>query len=874
MKMLDLPVELPGGVRAERLLARGQRGDVYAGIWVEKQKPVAIKVLARGLAKSDPERLKNESRILSSVQSPNLGAVFFTGKTQSDHLFRVMELVEGVGLDRLLQFSELLTLPRTVHIGLQIARGLHAAHQVGVIHRGLKPSNVMLTQKGDDPFFVKLLDFGLTQTFNQINAPITGMGIGAIDAPYLTPEQIQGDAIDVRTDVYAFGNLLYLLTTLIQPFAHSDPHKQIRAVLKDLPQAPHLRNPGRKIPAGLSAVIMRCLEKDPIRRPATIEEVAQALTSSGMQAPQKCTPRENEILAQAADPNALEQTQPIVAVAHSSISDGEILRDLALSPPLPTARSFGFDAKTDFDKSALSGTGSSIPQTDPTVNSPFTGPTLSLKRPPEFSLSSPSTEERGRLTTTATTQKDSPKTQDNSDTAFDARPYQSAGTLEDNLPTEQNEPSVQDAHGDGVAIRLSDQKTVAVKRLTGDADESLTKRFSREARTLAGLDNAHLVKMLDMGQDEAGRPHLVMEFLDGVTLGHLLHYPEVLTIPRIVHIALQISRGLHAAHHAGVIHRDLSPGNIILVEKAGNPFFTKVVDFGIAKPLVPTAESLTGVGTAYGNLPFMAPEQIRGDEVDVRTDIWGLGALLFTMCTRTLPFEFQDPAHTARAILKDQVESPAERAPGLDIPEGLSHLVLRCLGKKREDRPPSMEAMGEALLALEVPEPQNPSDYVKEVLGHAKSHFFSDGLSTSPIPILTSSQDETGTMGGTDKHTFPRDLTENGDPWTLPSGESVFASSPLLAPQGPMDPAVAAVADDEAKSPFDGDSAVVSRGDEAEVATQIKNLPSELADAIETAADSAPIQPGTQSTGELATEVPENTQLDSGPTSPERKKGN
>jgi serine/threonine-protein kinase len=146
---------------------------------------------------------------------------------------------------------------------------------------------------------------------------------------------------------------------------------------------------------------------------------------------------------------------------------------------------------------------------------------------------------------------------------------------------------------------------VAVKILSADADEELAERFVHEARILATLDNPHLVKLLGAGKAEKHGQYLVMEFLDGVTLGHLLHYPEVLSIPRIVHIALQIARGLHAAHQAGVVHRDLSPSNVIVVEETDDAFFTKVLDFGIAKPLVPTGQPLTGAGVAFGNVAFI-----------------------------------------------------------------------------------------------------------------------------------------------------------------------------------------------------------------------------------------------------------------------------
>jgi serine/threonine protein kinase len=242
------------------------------------------------------------------------------------------------------------------------------------------------------------------------------------------------------------------------------------------------------------------------------------------------------------------------------------------------------------------------------------------------------------------------------------------------------------------------------------------------------------------------------------------------------------------------------------------------------------------------------------------------------MCTRTLPFEATDPAHAARFILKEAVQSPKSRAPGLDIPEGLDALIVKCLSKKPEERPTTMASMGEALAALKIPKPEPPSDYVKEVMGHARTHFFSDGLSTSPIPVMTSSQ-ASGEAPGQPKGEnasgipptiaqhmeLPPERTQEQSGATFSSGESVFATSPRLSESGTLD---GALGDDLAASPFEG-------GMEPELspdaATQIKDLPPELVDELQTAADGPVADEGTSATADLPTEVPGSTQVESGP---------
>jgi tetratricopeptide (TPR) repeat protein len=248
------------------------------------------------------------------------------------------------------------------------------------------------------------------------------------------------------------------------------------------------------------------------------------------------------------------------------------------------------------------------------------------------------------------------------------------------------------AGGMGEVYRARDTRLgrdVAIKvvrpGLTSDPDR--LSRFEKEARAAAQLDNPNILVVHDVGTHE-GSPFIVSELLQGESLREKLGIP--LPTKKAVEYAIQIARGLAAAHERGIVHRDIKPENVF-VTKDGH---VKILDFGVAKLLpsfeasgvdteTPTA-SVTQAGTAVGTVAYMSPEQIRGQPVDARTDLFSLGVVLYEMLSGKRPFQCDTAADTMSAILRE--EPPALTGAGQSIPLVLDKTVRHCLEKDRENR--------------------------------------------------------------------------------------------------------------------------------------------------------------------------------------------
>jgi serine/threonine protein kinase len=247
------------------------------------------------------------------------------------------------------------------------------------------------------------------------------------------------------------------------------------------------------------------------------------------------------------------------------------------------------------------------------------------------------------------------------------------------------------AGGMGEVYRARDTRlarTVAVKVLPPDptSDPAARQRFEREARAVAALSHPHICTVHDIGQQD-GTDFLVMEYLDGETLGALLERGK-LPLDLALHYGVQIADALAAAHKAGIVHRDLKPGNV-MITKGG----AKLLDFGLAKShaqavvsaqTVTSAEPLTSKGTILGTLGYMAPEQLEGKEADARTDVFAFGAVLYEMATRQRAFASSSPAAVIAEILeRDPAPVSSVR---LELPAALDHVVRKCLEKDPENR--------------------------------------------------------------------------------------------------------------------------------------------------------------------------------------------
>jgi len=250
--------------------------------------------------------------------------------------------------------------------------------------------------------------------------------------------------------------------------------------------------------------------------------------------------------------------------------------------------------------------------------------------------------------------------------------------------------------GMGVVWKATDtrlDRTVAIKVLRHQFSEDgrLRERFEREARTISNLNHPHICTLHDIGrQDDID--FIVMEYLEGESLADRLD-EGVLPLEQVLSHGIEIAEALHEAHRAGVVHRDLKPGNIMVTRQG-----IKLMDFGLAKMARPstatgaedaatatTAEHpLTEVGTLIGTVPYMSPEQLEGKDADARTDIFALGSVLYGMVTGRQAFAGKSQASLISAIMTSDPPPVAEFQP--DTPPLLDHLIRRCLAKDPDDR--------------------------------------------------------------------------------------------------------------------------------------------------------------------------------------------
>src|SRR4051794_8278290 len=246
------------------------------------------------------------------------------------------------------------------------------------------------------------------------------------------------------------------------------------------------------------------------------------------------------------------------------------------------------------------------------------------------------------------------------------------------------------------------QRHVAIKvlptHLSSNAD--LKQRFDREAKAISALQHPHICTLFDVGS-QGGVDFLVMEYLEGETLAERLKR-GALPLAQLVKIAIELAEALEKAHHAGLIHRDIKPGNIMLTKSGA-----KLLDFGLAKPSAVAASAvasgsgsapllsgaltqsspaaaLTSVGTVVGTVQYMSPEQIGGQEADVRSDIFCFGAVLYEAAAGKRAFQGKTPSAVVGAILANDPPPASSLQPS--VPAAFDRVVATCLAKDPTDR--------------------------------------------------------------------------------------------------------------------------------------------------------------------------------------------
>ncbi len=272
---------LSGRYEIERIIAEGGMGVVYSAIQLQLDRRVAIKIFdkSEGDAGLD-RRFMQEAATLAKLDHPNIVTIHDFGE-EGDELFIVMELVDGRAMGRILEMEGPMPAGRAIRIAIEIARAVAAAHKLGVVHRDLKPDNVMVSTDGDIDT-VHVLDFGLAKILDgrvpheaakELTLGPTLMG----SPPYMSPEQICSETIDARSDIYSFGALMYHMVAGAPPFEAANHRDTIRQHLDAPVPAILQRGYGAFCPQDLEAIIQQCLAKAPEDRFQHMDEVISAL---------------------------------------------------------------------------------------------------------------------------------------------------------------------------------------------------------------------------------------------------------------------------------------------------------------------------------------------------------------------------------------------------------------------------------------------------------------------------------------------------------------------------------------------------------------------------------------------------------------------
>jgi hypothetical protein len=276
---------LIGRVMAERYhilkrIGEGGMGRVYLGEHVKMNRQCAIKVMSPALVNDHESaaRFAREASNAARIIHPNVAAVFDYGESEG-LIYLVMEYVEGEPLARILAREAPLAVDRALDLGRQIADGLGAAHELGIVHRDLKPDNILISRNKAGKEVAKVVDFGIAKAIQETAGDAltrTGLVIGTPE--FMSPEQLLGDPIDARSDLYALGCILHLMLTAAPPFAAPTREQMIKRRLSE--EAPHIQHLDPGLPDSLDRVVHRLLARSPTDRYGSAGEVRDALAGN------------------------------------------------------------------------------------------------------------------------------------------------------------------------------------------------------------------------------------------------------------------------------------------------------------------------------------------------------------------------------------------------------------------------------------------------------------------------------------------------------------------------------------------------------------------------------------------------------------------
>jgi serine/threonine protein kinase len=328
---------------------------------------------------------------------------------------------------------------------------------------------------------------------------------------------------------------------------------------------------------------------------------------------------------------------------------------------------------------------------------------------------------------------------------------------------------------------------VALKFLIGVDTGTWGERFLREARAAVRLKNGHIAKVLDVGMLASGAPYIVMEYLEGRSLGDLVRSEGARPIVEAVDFVLQACEGIAEAHASGIIHRDLKPDNLFLTRRADGEPLIKVLDFGISKTIDPAlaTPTLTRTHEIVGSPLYMSPEQLRSARsADVRSDIWSLGVILYELLTGKMPFHGTTYPELVLRVVEEPPPPARELRP--EISPELEVVMLRCLEKDPAQRFQDVAELASALAPFDPASKSDMANRVRALLGSSsRSRAALADSGSAPVAKV-----QTGTSWGATRRVLQSRVTYASVGLAAILGGVAIAVMALRPPRG--SPAVAA----------------------------------------------------------------------------------
>ena len=256
-----------------------------------------------------------------------------------------------------------------------------------------------------------------------------------------------------------------------------------------------------------------------------------------------------------------------------------------------------------------------------------------------------------------------------------------------------------------LAIDTILNRKVAIKVLRGDlaGDEKFIRRFQREAMSASNLSHPNIVEVYDVGEED-GNHYIVMEYIEGKTLKQLIQKRGALTVPEVIDIMTQLTDGIAHAHDAYIIHRDIKPQNILILDNG----LVKITDFGIAVAI--NATQLTQTNSVMGSVHYLPPEQASGKGATIKSDIYSLGIVMYELLTGSVPFKGDNAVEIALKHMKEKIPSLRKQNPL--IPQSIENIVLKATAKNPKNRYDNVREMHDDIVHALDPEKENEERYI------------------------------------------------------------------------------------------------------------------------------------------------------------------